>query len=273
MPRMMGSLTRVCRLTSLTVSPARRRAAASVAPMLTRASRIPEDRSLSGQRTRTGLRGKRRLRGQEPRSFGARLRTPAAQGGTLGAGLVGQGRGEGGEPGPQRGAIGTRRRPGCGRPAGRRCGRRRRRRWPPGFPRASARSTAASRARPGARAGTGTPITGSGVTEASMPGRCAAPPAPAMITLSPRRRGRAAVADHVVRHPVRGDDIGLVAGRRTRRAPRRPPASPASLSRCPSRRRPRAARSPSALRRSPVAHRPLPPAGRRPAGSSVPWLR
>ena len=34
--------------------------------------------------------------------------------------------------------------------------------------------------------GTGTPITGSGVTEASMPGRWAAPPAPAMITDSPR---------------------------------------------------------------------------------------
>src|SRR5581483_7846263 len=34
--------------------------------------------------------------------------------------------------------------------------------------------------------GTGTPITGSGVTAASMPGRCAAPPAPAMIT---RRSG------------------------------------------------------------------------------------
>ena len=34
--------------------------------------------------------------------------------------------------------------------------------------------------------GTGTPITGSGVTDASMPGRCAAPPAPAMITRRPR---------------------------------------------------------------------------------------
>jgi len=34
--------------------------------------------------------------------------------------------------------------------------------------------------------GTGTPITGSGVTAASMPGRWAAPPAPAMITRSPR---------------------------------------------------------------------------------------
>ena len=34
--------------------------------------------------------------------------------------------------------------------------------------------------------GTGTPTTGSVVTDASMPGRCAAPPAPAMITLMPR---------------------------------------------------------------------------------------
>jgi len=34
--------------------------------------------------------------------------------------------------------------------------------------------------------GTGTPITGSGVTAASMPGRCAAPPAPAMRTRRPR---------------------------------------------------------------------------------------
>ena len=34
--------------------------------------------------------------------------------------------------------------------------------------------------------GTGTPITGSGVIDAVMPGRCAAPPAPAMITRRPR---------------------------------------------------------------------------------------
>ena len=34
--------------------------------------------------------------------------------------------------------------------------------------------------------GTGTPITGSGVTAASIPGRWAAPPAPAMITARPR---------------------------------------------------------------------------------------
>ena len=33
---------------------------------------------------------------------------------------------------------------------------------------------------------TGTPSTGSGVIEAAMPGRCAAPPAPAMITFRPR---------------------------------------------------------------------------------------
>jgi hypothetical protein len=36
------------------------------------------------------------------------------------------------------------------------------------------------------RSGTGTPITGSGVTEASIPGRWAAPPAPAISTRSPR---------------------------------------------------------------------------------------
>ena len=34
--------------------------------------------------------------------------------------------------------------------------------------------------------GTGTPITGSEVTDASIPGRCAAPPAPAISTRSPR---------------------------------------------------------------------------------------
>ena len=33
---------------------------------------------------------------------------------------------------------------------------------------------------------TGTPITGSGVIAATMPGRCAAPPAPAMMHCSPR---------------------------------------------------------------------------------------
>ena len=37
-----------------------------------------------------------------------------------------------------------------------------------------------------ARLSTGTPSTGSVVNAAAMPGRCAAPPAPAMMTCSPR---------------------------------------------------------------------------------------
>ena len=40
--------------------------------------------------------------------------------------------------------------------------------------------------------GTGTPITGSDVIDAVMPGRCAAPPAPAMITRRPRSAARCA---------------------------------------------------------------------------------
>jgi hypothetical protein len=39
---------------------------------------------------------------------------------------------------------------------------------------------------------TGTPRTGSGVFAASMPGRCAAPPAPATMTWMPRSRAVAA---------------------------------------------------------------------------------
>ena len=41
---------------------------------------------------------------------------------------------------------------------------------------------------------TGTPITGRGVIEAVIPGRCAAPPAPATMTLSPRPRASSAYA-------------------------------------------------------------------------------
>ena len=37
-----------------------------------------------------------------------------------------------------------------------------------------------------APAGTGTPSTGTAVCAASMPGKCAAPPAPAMIARNPR---------------------------------------------------------------------------------------
>ena len=52
--------------------------------------------------------------------------------------------------------------------------------------RASARSTAASRGRRGARAVPARRSPGSGVIDAVMPGRWAAPPAPAMITRRPR---------------------------------------------------------------------------------------
>ena len=78
------------------------------------------------------------------------------------------------------------RRRGCGRRAGRRCGRCRPRRWRPARRPASARSRAASPCRRGASAAPVRRSPGSGVTEASMPGRWAAPPAPAMITWSPR---------------------------------------------------------------------------------------
>src|SRR5436190_8773367 len=88
MPVMMGSVTRVLWLTSCTVSPARRRAAASVAPMLTRGN-VPA--------AGFGYPGHAGLSGREPTPFGIKLRTPAAQGGTLGPGLTGQCRGEGGQ--------------------------------------------------------------------------------------------------------------------------------------------------------------------------------
>ena len=42
------------------------------------------------------------------------------------------------------------------------------------------------------RDSTGTPSTGSGVFAAVMPGRCAAPPAAAMMTSSPRRAAESA---------------------------------------------------------------------------------
>src|SRR5207344_2015214 len=80
---MMGSVTRVCWLTSLTVNPARRRAAASVAPILTRASSPGADPcwgSVPGPAS-----GQAPLSGRKRRPFGTRLRALAAQGGTLGA--------------------------------------------------------------------------------------------------------------------------------------------------------------------------------------------
>ena len=50
-----------------------------------------------------------------------------------------------------------------------------------------------SESRPSSEASlTGTPMTGSTVAEATIPGRCAAPPAPAMITRRPRSAAEAA---------------------------------------------------------------------------------
>src|SRR5579871_2862083 len=98
MPSMMGSVTRVLWLTSRTLRPARRRAAASVAPMLTRGNVPAAGFGYPGQAGGSGREGK-------PRSSG-KLRAEAAQGGTLGAGLLGQGAGEDGQPGPELGPLG-----------------------------------------------------------------------------------------------------------------------------------------------------------------------
>ena len=57
---------------------------------------------------------------------------------------------------------------------------------------------------------TGTPSTGSVVLEAVMPGRWAAPPAPAMMTSMPRACARRGVFEQQVGSAVRGDHAGLV---------------------------------------------------------------
>ena len=57
---------------------------------------------------------------------------------------------------------------------------------------------------------TGTPSTGSGVQAAHMPGRCAAPPAPAMITFSPRSRAPRGILAQPVRRAMRRHDAGFV---------------------------------------------------------------
>ena len=67
-----------------------------------------------------------------------------------------------------------------------RCGRRRSTPSPPAPRQASARSTAASPARPAWPAAPERRSPAAAVAEATMPGRCAAPPAPAMITSIPR---------------------------------------------------------------------------------------
>ena len=61
---------------------------------------------------------------------------------------------------------------------------------------------------PSAVVSMGTPSTGSAVIAAVMPGRWAAPPAPAMTTLKPARLGALGESDESVWRPVRGDDQG-----------------------------------------------------------------
>ena len=72
---------------------------------------------------------------------------------------------------------------------------------------------------------TGTPITGSLVLAAVIPGRCAAPPAPAIRTRSPRAAAPFSVAEQQVGRAVRGDDAHLVRdaqlAQRRRRGPHR----------------------------------------------------
>ena len=87
------------------------------------------------------------------------------------------------------------------------------RRWqrsPPARRPASGRWRAAN---PGPSApwlSTGTPSTGRVVMLATMPGRCAAPPAPAMITLRPRAAALLGIGGHAVGGAMGGDDAGLM---------------------------------------------------------------
>ena len=54
---------------------------------------------------------------------------------------------------------------------------------------------------------TGTPSTGTRVLAAVMPGRCAAPPAPAMIADRPRDSARGGIVEQQVGSAVRGDHL------------------------------------------------------------------
>src|SRR5579875_2693808 len=105
MSLMMVCLTRVRRLTSSTVSPARRRAAASVAPTLTRASQRC-DRFLCPRLPAIPARRPGRLSGTAAAVFpGAAAAAGGAQRRAPGPGLGGKLVGEGGEPGAQRAAV------------------------------------------------------------------------------------------------------------------------------------------------------------------------
>jgi hypothetical protein len=79
---------------------------------------------------------------------------------------------------------------------------------------------------------TGTPNTGSGVSAAVMPGRCAAPPAPAMITLKPSASRAAGEIVEPVGRAVGRDDARFVADA-ARRAFRRHGAWSPSRTGCP----------------------------------------
>ena len=104
--------------------------------------------------------------------------------------------------------------------------------------------------------GTGTPITGSVVTAASIPGRCAAPPAPAMMTRMPRPPRPRPEGDHPLGGAVRGDaPRPRAATPNSREQPPPPPASRTSRSRSPSR-RPDGRRAPSMSTRHEVASVP-----------------
>ena len=88
--------------------------------------------------------------------------------------------------------------------------RRRSRRWPPARP-AGICTIESSESRPlRAFDCTGTPRTGRLVLAAVMPGRCAAPPAPAMMTSRPRARALGGVFEQQVRSAVGGDHPHLV---------------------------------------------------------------
>ena len=58
--------------------------------------------------------------------------------------------------------------------------------------------------------GTGTPMTGSGVTDASMPGQVRRSPGAGDEDAQPAPGGLLPVGDHLLGHPVGGDDVGLV---------------------------------------------------------------
>src|SRR5262249_49500883 len=75
--------------------------------------------------------------------------------------------------------------------------------------------------------GRGAPVAGRGGAGGGPAGRAPPPPPPTNDPLRPRAGRRPAVTHHVVRHPVRRDDVGLVVDaelfeRRRRRLHHRP---------------------------------------------------